>query len=247
MKDLRLWRAVAAVVREMPAGHVERLAGRAEGGAVCATPQGASAAERELYVAWSVSDVSPAELASALRAAAVTAEDLRERESIDLVWTGPVTEEVPIRRTEIVLVQLIDGARATLQIVSFVAYEVQSVAAALRRAVGRGVDVVIVLEAPVALGGSLDSDCVTAMRSAVPGAAVYVWNGAGTSGPRGKIHAKCAVADSRTAFVTSANLTGAAMWRNMELGVLVSGGRQPLRLARHLRALVDRRILSPAP
>ena len=34
------------------------------------------------------------------------------------------------------------------------------------------------------------------------------------------MHAKAAVADSRVAFLTSANLTEAALERNMELGVL---------------------------
>jgi phosphatidylserine/phosphatidylglycerophosphate/cardiolipin synthase-like enzyme len=37
------------------------------------------------------------------------------------------------------------------------------------------------------------------------------------------MHAKAAVADSSTAFLTSANLTEAALERNMELGVLIHG------------------------
>ncbi|MFN8105307.1 MAG: phospholipase D-like domain-containing protein [Acidimicrobiia bacterium] len=41
------------------------------------------------------------------------------------------------------------------------------------------------------------------------------------------LHAKCAVADDHTALVTSANLTGAGLEHNMELGLLVRGGGVP--------------------
>lgn len=43
-------------------------------------------------------------------------------------------------------------------------------------------------------------------------------------GNRGALHAKCAVADRVTLLVTSANLTEAALGRNMELGLQVKGG-----------------------
>jgi len=54
----------------------------------------------------------------------------------------------------------------------------------------------------------------------------------------GAVHAKCAVSDGKLAFITSANLSTAAMERNMELGVLVRGGHLPDELHRHLNALV---------
>ena len=46
-------------------------------------------------------------------------------------------------------------------------------------------------------------------------------------GHAGLMHVKAAVADSRVAFLTSANLTEAALERNMELGVLIRGGHLP--------------------
>ena len=52
------------------------------------------------------------------------------------------------------------------------------------------------------------------------------------------MHAKCAIADGRIAFVTSANLTGAAMTENMELGLVVRGGDVPRRIAAHFNALI---------
>ncbi|GAA0523698.1 hypothetical protein GCM10008937_34060 [Deinococcus depolymerans] len=234
---------MAAVAHEWPPGHVRRLAERLEHSGPRSA--GGSALERELVAAWTATTVTPGELAAALDAAAATAEHLRGEEGVDLVWTGPVTEEVPMRRTESVLAEVVGEAVRTVQVVNFVAYEVPSVSAALRDAVARGVEVSVVLEAPTTLGGRLDTDCVSAMRAAVPGATVYVWTEQ-EAGRRGVVHAKCAVADGRIALVTSANITDAALSRNMELGVLIRGGRLPARLARHLRALVDRRVLSPA-
>ena len=57
------------------------------------------------------------------------------------------------------------------------------------------------------------------------------------------VHAKCAVADDCIAFITSANLTTAAMEKNVELGVLIRGGDLPVRLEQHLRSLVVSEIL----
>ncbi|MFD0336686.1 phospholipase D-like domain-containing protein [Streptomyces erythrogriseus] len=47
-------------------------------------------------------------------------------------------------------------------------------------------------------------------------------------------HAKVAIADRRTLFLGSANLTESAARRNMEAGVLVSGGEAPKRAAEHI-------------
>lgn len=240
--DRRLWRAIAEIVRRWPPGHVEHLAARVDGEpAPPRVGRYGPDLEQELTEAWIRSGLTGTALAAALRAAAHTAADLVGREELDLVWTGPDTNEVPMRRTETVLTEVIREASRELTVVSFVAYEVPAVSLALREALARGVAVRIVLEAPMAMGGRLDVDSVTRMRTAVPGSRVYVWRGGSGTGV---IHAKCAVADARVALVTSANLTTAAMTRNMELGVLIRGGRQPGRLAAHLRTLMDRRILT---
>jgi phosphatidylserine/phosphatidylglycerophosphate/cardiolipin synthase-like enzyme len=55
----------------------------------------------------------------------------------------------------------------------------------------------------------------------------------------GVMHVKAAVADSRVAFLTSANLTEAAPERNMELGVFIRGGRLPAAIDRLIDALVE--------
>lgn len=242
MKDAGLWQAVNDLVTARPEGHVEILATRLEN-LPAAPSAGAyvSLAESALYNAWQRSRLPGTAVAAALRAAAFAAAARDSRETTDLVWTGPETSEVPVRLTEVVLLELIAGAVYELTVVSFVAYEVPSLVQALREAAHRGVDVKVILEAPTTMGGGLDTDSVAKIRAAVPEARVFVWRR--PDGTQGVVHAKCMVADGRTALVTSANITSAAMRRNMELGVLLQGGRHPGRLQRHFAALIDSKVL----
>jgi len=53
------------------------------------------------------------------------------------------------------------------------------------------------------------------------------------------MHAKAAVADSCVAFLISANLTEAALERNMELGVLIRGGGLPMAIEQLLDNLTE--------
>ena len=66
-------------------------------------------------------------------------------------------------------------------------------------------------------------------------------------GPKGVLHAKAVVADEETLFVTSANLTQAAMDRNIEVGVLLRDRTIALSAAAHFRGLIDRGLLVPLP
>ena len=81
------------------------------------------------------------------------------------------------------------------------------------------------------------------MRSAVPEAWVYAWVVKEGDHVGGRVHAKVAVADGRIALVSSANLTGHALGKNMEAGVLVEGGRVPSELQRRLQGLIDTELV----
>ena len=65
--------------------------------------------------------------------------------------------------------------------------------------------------------------------------------------PAGVLHAKAVVKDDDTVFITSANLTEAALDRNIELGLLVRDSALALTVVTHFRGLVERRLLSPLP
>ena len=60
----------------------------------------------------------------------------------------------------------------------------------------------------------------------------------------GRVHAKVFVADRSRALLTSANLTGNAMEKNMEAGILVTGGRLPVVVADHFDELIRNGVLS---
>lgn len=196
--------------------------------------------ERLIYAWKNAHSIRSVEVAAALRSASVTS-SLSHR-SAELVWTGPSTGMVPLRHTEQVLCEVIESARQQLFLVSFVAYEVASIIGALRDAVDRQVRINVLLEASTEHGGRVTIDSVKAMKEAVPSANVYGWSTASQKSEFGRftgsVHAKCAVADGKLAFITSANLSIAAMERNMEIGVLVKGGPLPEELHRHLDALV---------
>ena len=66
-------------------------------------------------------------------------------------------------------------------------------------------------------------------------------------GPAGVLHAKAVVADDEGVFVTSANLTEAALDRNIEVGLLVRDRALAASVLSHFRGLIDRGLLLPLP
>lgn len=203
----------------------------------------------KLKEAWSSSsDIQPIEVAAAFRTASLVSERAKVNESIEMVWTGPSSGLVPSRHTEQVLLQVIQEAQRKVFIVSFVAIGVGPVIDTLQRAIDRGVRVDILLESAKHYGGKVDVDSIEFFKKEIPSANIYSWDGklGFSDSYTGAVHAKCAVADERIAFITSANLTQAALERNMELGVLVRGGTVPKSLARHLEALIATGIIQRA-
>jgi phosphatidylserine/phosphatidylglycerophosphate/cardiolipin synthase-like enzyme len=177
-------------------------------------------------------NISTSECIAALKASNMT-RAMSIGEKVEPVWTGPSTPLVSTRRTEQVLLETIEAAREKLFIVSYVAYDVDSIVASLSSAIDRGVKLEILMESTSDYGGRINMDSIALFQREIPDAILYWWNEPGAS-----VHAKCAVADGKIAFVTSANLTGAAMEKNMELGIKIEGGDVPKRLHEHLEALV---------
>ncbi len=163
-------------------------------------------------------NMSPLELAAALRGASGTAALIEKSELIEMVWTGPKTGLVPSRHTEQVLLEVISSARFQIFLVSYVVYNINSVIKALKKAIERGVDVDILLESSVDHGGKVSINSIQTIRESIPEAHIYAWESdLKHEGLTGSVHAKCAVSDGKLAFITSANFTSAAMERNMEL------------------------------
>ncbi|MDF9828604.1 cardiolipin synthase [Ereboglobus sp. PH5-10] len=190
----------------------------------------------KLQTAWRARrSVSSAEIVAALKSALASAIQQRTRGAVELVWSGPATEIVPVRQTEEVLCEVIESAQVRLFLVSYVAHKLERVLRCMEAASARGVDICVLLEPSIENGGRLNADFVTPLARRLPRAGFYQWKDADNA----SVHAKCAVADGKVAFITSANLTAAAMDRNMELGVLMKGGYVPEQLQQHLGALID--------
>ncbi|MEN3111723.1 DISARM system phospholipase D-like protein DrmC [Uliginosibacterium paludis] len=211
---------------------------------VVGTPVASTVVE-QLAAAWQNTEVGSDELASMLLAASHVYTKAASEQSTELVWTGPTTPFVSARRTEQALLQVINSAEQSLFITSFVAYDVSTIVKALNAATERGVNITMLLESSQDHGGSINIDVIGKMRGLVPGAQLYAWRDKTGDFADGRVHAKVAVADKTACFITSANLTGYAMEKNMEAGVLISGGYIPRLLDDHLRSLVDTKLVSP--
>lgn len=206
----------------------------------------ARAAVARVVAAWGQEQASGDEVAGMLLGASEARIRIERELSVELVWTGPTTRFVPTRRTEQVLLDLIASATTELFLVSFVAYDVHSVVVALNDAASRGVRVRVLIEASNEHGGTLDKNLVPKMRTSVPSAEIFTWRERVEPFVDGKVHAKVAAVDGARAFITSANLTGHALEKNMEAGVLINGGPVPKTLSDHLQALIDVRIIDRA-
>ena len=66
-------------------------------------------------------------------------------------------------------------------------------------------------------------------------------------GGSGVLHAKTVVVDDEAVFVTSANLTAAALDHNIEVGLLVRDRALAANLTTHFTALIERSLLHPLP
>ena len=230
--------AVAARVRRTDASKAATVLP-----SVVGTPVASTLVE-QLAAAWQNTKISSDELASMLIAASHVYAKAASEQSTELVWTGPTTPFVSARRTEQVLLQVINSAEQSLFITSFVAYDVSTIVKALNAVNNRGVAISMLLELYQDHGGSITFDAIGKMRALVPAANLYAWRNKADPFSDGRVHAKVAVADGRMCFITSANLTGHAMEKNMEAGVLIAGGHIPRLLGEHLRSLVDTKLVS---
>lgn len=187
-------------------------------------------------------------LAFALRTAAQVAEDRRQAENAALVWTGPSAGGPAMRSTEQALLEIINRAQHSLLIVSFAVYNIPRIRASLLQAAQRNVRIQLCVESSEHSQGKI---AYTALHALQPTLAantnIYIWPSQqrlrNAQGQIGALHVKCAVADSQSLFLSSANLTEHALTLNMELGLLIHGGPLPIAVATHFQHLIENHIL----
>jgi len=180
----------------------------------------------------------------ALQTAALSEQAHRDSHSVELVWTGPDTEDTPFRRTEQAILQVLDAAKNRITLVSFAVYKIPNVGNALVRAAKRGVRLSVIVETPDKIEGEGEYSTIKALGKEVAACStVYFWpkenRPLGDNNKVGILHVKCVVADGVWLFLSSANLTQQAFTINMELGMLVRGGTMPSRVEQQFERLIQ--------
>ena len=188
-------------------------------------------------------------VAVAIQTAALSERSHRDSQSVELVWTGPETEDATFRRTEQAILQVLEAAKNRITLVSFAVHRIPNIGEALVRAAERGVRLTVIIETPDKIEGEGEYSTLKALgRNVANCATVYYWpkekRPLSESNKVGLLHVKCAVADGEWLFLSSANLTQQAFTINMELGVLLRGGGIPLRVERQFDRLIAGGVLA---
>lgn len=177
----------------------------------------------------------------------------------DLVWSGPEVPGLHARDTRRVYEELLGGAERSVWACTYAYFDGPRAFEVL----ARRMDEMPSLAVTLLLNIQRRKGDTTAPEGLVRRFAdrfwVVDWPGSARprvyydprslelDGPAGVLHAKAVVADDEAVFVTSANLTEAALERNIEIGLLVRDAGLAASVSRHFRGLIDRGLLSPLP
>jgi cardiolipin synthase A/B len=236
-----LLKECAKLGRELTPGHARELglalaaypsrAGAEPVVAAVPSPHFAAIAKRLLRAWDDHTDVPGSELGAAIAAAAYSHDLARTEPELELVMSGPTSPHIHARRTDAVLLDVIASARQSLLLVTFSLYMYPELKAALKKAIADGVHVTVLAEDPRDRD-KFDPDPANALA----GLAVTRLRWPRDQRPAGmtSLHAKIAVADEHTVFLTSANLSLKAAGDNIEAGVLVRGGDWARRILDHI-------------
>lgn len=175
--------------------------------------------------------------------------------SVELVVTGPDVH-AQVRDTSVVVEQLFHEAKNTILIVGFAIYDGHAIFSSLAERMDQEPNLKVVCCFDVARSPSDVTPKAQIVDRFARDFAKKVWPGkrlpdiyydprslASKRENRAALHAKTLVIDCNKAIVTSANPTPAAYFRNIELGVMITGGDIPAEIDRHFRELILERHL----
>lgn len=183
-----------------------------------------------------------------LQTNSITQQRWKAKHRIELLWAGPSpANQIPARRIDQALYDLIAGARREILLVTFAAAKISRLADELLNASRRGVRIRLILEFEETSEGQLSYDALKAFPLALTSVAeVYQWpvekRERNQAGRPGKLHAKVAIVDD-TALLSSANLTDDAFNRNLEVGVMATNAKFLLSITTYFEALLAEQTL----
>ena len=177
----------------------------------------------------------------------------------DLVWSGPEVPGLHARNTRRVFEELLGSAEHSVWASTYAFFDGPRAFQVLARRMDERteVSVSLLLNIQRKRGDTTDADQLVRRfadrfwTTDWPGSArprvFYDPRALELDGPAGVLHAKAIVVDDNVVFVTSANLTEAALDRNIELGLLVRDRALAASVASHFRKLIDLQMLKPLP
>ena len=176
-----------------------------------------------------------------------------------LVWTGPEAKGLHSRDTRQVLEEMIASSKRSILLSSYAYFDGPKAF----RSLAKRMDSTPELRATLLLNIERGRQSTTKSEDLVRRFASRFWRSdwpgerrpevyydprsLEPGGPKGVLHAKAVIADEEALFVTSANLTEAALARNVEVGVLLRDRTIALTALAHFRALIDQQLLLPLP
>ena len=180
-------------------------------------------------------------------------------EIIELVTTGPEAPGTTNRDTSVVVRDLFRQANESVVIVGYAIYQGQMVFESLANRMNevRNLNVTMYLNLPPIKGTEVESIIVHRFMKDLKNkhwpencrlpTVFYDPRSVDTDrSKRASLHAKCIVVDGKETFVSSANFTERAQYRNIEVGVRLSSERISSQLSRHFASLVENGDLKQA-
>jgi phosphatidylserine/phosphatidylglycerophosphate/cardiolipin synthase-like enzyme len=171
------------------------------------------------------------QLADTVEIASASMRQISQLPRAELVWTGPAVGHPTARKTYQVLNEMLRHATSRVLIVGYSLFLQGELAkdllAELGRLSARGVKIEFIVDRRYRGwgDGGQEGHSVRQIQEAwvknKPRPTIYSW--ADEQNEFSKLHAKVILVDERDLLVTSANLTGAGMETNLELGVRLQG------------------------
>ena len=181
------------------------------------------------------------------------------RTAPDFVWSGPEVSGLHARDTRRVYEELLGSAACSAWVTTYAFFDGPRAFDVLARRMDETPElaVTLLLNVQRKRGDTTAADYLVRRfadrfwTEEWPGSArprvFYDPRSLDPEGGAGVLHAKAVVVDDQAVFVTSANLTEAALDRNIEIGLLVRDRTLATTMTRHFTTLIERSLLQPLP
>ena len=181
------------------------------------------------------------------------------RTAPDFVWSGPEVAGLHARDTRRVYEELLGSAARSAWVTTYAFFDGPRAFEVLARRMDEtpGLAVTLLLNVQRKKGDTTDADHLVSRfadrfsTEEWPGSdrpqVFYDPRSLDLNGGAGVLHAKAVVVDDEAVFVTSANLTEAALDRNIEIGLLVRDRTLAATMTRHFTTLTKQSLLQRLP